>query len=42
MNIELSTIQIAADHQVALITLSPTVYFRELLSEMLSVITGNQ
>lgn len=37
-----STIQIASEHNVALIALSPTIYFREILSETLSLITGNQ
>lgn len=40
--IDPSTIQIASEHQVALIALSPNIYFREILSETLSVITGNQ
>jgi len=40
--IDPSTVQIASEHNVALIALSPTVYFREIISETLSVITGNQ
>lgn len=37
-----STIRIARDHAVPLITFDPSVYFREIISETLSVITGNQ
>ncbi len=37
-----STVQIAREHDVALITFDSTAYFREILSEMLSIITGNQ
>ncbi|MDP3385941.1 MAG: PucR family transcriptional regulator ligand-binding domain-containing protein [Eubacteriales bacterium] len=40
--IDESTIQIANDHNVALIELDNNVYFREILRETLSVITGNQ
>lgn len=37
-----STIQIALEHQVPLITLNSTVYFRQVLSDTLSVIADNQ
>lgn len=37
-----STVALAAEHGVALITFPPTVYFREILSDTLGVITGNQ
>lgn len=40
--IDPSTVEIARQHGVALLSISPTVYFRELISESLSVITGNQ
>ena len=40
--IDPSTIQIAAEHHVALFALDPSLYFREIISEVLSVITGNQ
>lgn len=40
--IHTSTIQIAEDHQVPLITLNSTVYFRQILSDTLSVIADNQ
>lgn len=40
--IDPSTIQIASEHNVALFALSPSIYFREIISEVLSVITGNQ
>lgn len=37
-----STIQIAEQHQVPLITLNSTVYFRQVLSDTLSVVADNQ
>ncbi|MCI8454401.1 MAG: hypothetical protein HFE84_07285 [Lachnospiraceae bacterium] len=40
--IDPSTIQIAREHNVALFSLAPSIYFRDILSEALSVITGNQ
>jgi len=40
--VDTSTIKITADYNVPLLALSSTVYFREILSDMLSVITGNQ
>lgn len=40
--IDPSTIQIALEYQVPLITLQPTVYFREILSDTLSMIADNQ
>lgn len=40
--IDPSTIAIAQEYQVALVAISPHAYFREILSETLSLITGNQ
>lgn len=40
--IDPSTIQIAREHNVALLSISSSVYFREILSDTLSLITGNQ
>lgn len=40
--IDPSTVSLAVKHGVALITFPPTVYFREILSDTLGVITGNQ
>lgn len=40
--IDPSTVKIAEEHKVALITFPPTIYFREIISESLSAITGNQ
>lgn len=41
-SIDPSTAAIAEQYHVALVVLPPTVYFREVLSDVLSVITGNQ
>lgn len=40
--IDSSTIAIAEQYHVVLLSISPHAYFREILSETLSLITGNQ
>lgn len=41
-SIDPSTIEIAERHHVALIALPPSVYFRDIISEVFSAITGRQ